>query len=89
MLFAARKEHGIDLRHSYVVGDKESDMILARSAGAKGILVQTGEVAASPHAFSTVRNLGEAVNVILNDYGGISPGPSKEEAVRGKARETG
>jgi heptosyltransferase-2 len=89
MLFAARKEHGIDLRHSYVVGDKESDMILARSAGAKGILVQTGEVAASPHAFSTVRNLGEAVNVILNDYEGISPGPSKEEAVRGKARETG
>jgi D-glycero-D-manno-heptose 1,7-bisphosphate phosphatase len=42
MLDRAAREHGIDLSASYVVGDKFSDVQMAREAGAKGILVLTG-----------------------------------------------
>ena len=42
MILKARAEHCIDLKQSYVIGDKELDMLLAKSAGAKGILVLTG-----------------------------------------------
>lgn len=38
----AAMELSIDLRKSFVVGDKRSDMELARSIGAKAILVRTG-----------------------------------------------
>lgn len=38
----AVKELGIDPNNSYVVGDKVSDVELARNAGAKGVLVLTG-----------------------------------------------
>ncbi|HAO93768.1 MAG TPA: D-glycero-beta-D-manno-heptose-1,7-bisphosphate 7-phosphatase [Deltaproteobacteria bacterium] len=43
MLNKATEEHGIDIRHSYVVGDKGSDIELALNAGAKGVLVLTGK----------------------------------------------
>lgn len=42
MLVAAAWEHDLDLRQSFVVGDKATDIDLAHNAGAKGILVQTG-----------------------------------------------
>jgi D-glycero-D-manno-heptose 1,7-bisphosphate phosphatase len=42
MLRQAAREHDIDLRLSYVVGDKASDMNLAANAGARGALVLTG-----------------------------------------------
>lgn len=38
----AVKEHDLDLSRSYVVGDKASDILLARRLGLKGILVLTG-----------------------------------------------
>ena len=38
----AAKDLAIDLASSFVVGDKRSDMELARAIGAKGILVRTG-----------------------------------------------
>jgi len=41
MLFRARAEYGINLRNSFVVGDKETDIQLANSIGAKGILVRS------------------------------------------------
>lgn len=43
MLKKASDEHGIDLKLSYVVGDKGSDIELARNAGAKSVLVLTGK----------------------------------------------
>jgi len=43
LLQKARLEYGIDLKASYVIGDKESDVLLAKQLGAKGILLATGE----------------------------------------------
>jgi D-glycero-D-manno-heptose 1,7-bisphosphate phosphatase len=42
MLERAAREHGLDLRRSFVVGDRYGDMELARSVKARAILVRTG-----------------------------------------------
>jgi D-glycero-D-manno-heptose 1,7-bisphosphate phosphatase len=42
MLDRAAREHAIDLKRSFVVGDKHDDIQLARNAGAQSILVRTG-----------------------------------------------
>jgi D-glycero-D-manno-heptose 1,7-bisphosphate phosphatase len=42
MLVAAAWAHDLDLARSFVVGDKATDIDLARNAGATGILVRTG-----------------------------------------------
>lgn len=42
MLRAAAREHNIDLARSFVIGDKASDINLAASVGARGVLVLTG-----------------------------------------------
>jgi heptosyltransferase-2 len=65
MLLRARVKHGIDLKRSFVVGDKEADMLLARVVGAKGILVRTGETKESSNADYTADDLTEAVDWIL------------------------
>ncbi len=67
MILKAKNEHAIDLKHSYVVGDKDSDMLLARSVGAKGILVQTGKARESIYADSIAKDLKEAVDFIILD----------------------
>jgi lipopolysaccharide heptosyltransferase II len=67
MLLRARSKYRIDLKKSFVVGDKEADMLLARSVGARGILVQTGKLQESQNADIIVANLTEAVNWILNE----------------------
>jgi heptosyltransferase-2 len=65
MLLRARGKHRIDLKESFVVGDKEADMLLALAVGAKGILVQTGEARESENADFVAKDLKEAVNWIL------------------------
>lgn len=42
MLDRAAAEHGLDLRASFVVGDRHGDVEAAERAGAKRILVRTG-----------------------------------------------
>jgi D-glycero-D-manno-heptose 1,7-bisphosphate phosphatase len=42
MLVAAAWEHDLDLRQSFMVGDKATDIDLAHNAGCQGILVETG-----------------------------------------------
>jgi D-glycero-D-manno-heptose 1,7-bisphosphate phosphatase len=42
MLQRAAREHGLDLVHSFVVGDRYGDIELARRVGSRGILVRTG-----------------------------------------------
>ena len=71
MLLRARYRHKVDLRKSYVVGDKETDMLLAKAAGAKAILVTTGQAKESQNADFTAGNLTEAVTFILNHSGNI------------------
>lgn len=43
MLEAARRRFRLDLRASYLVGDKTSDLECARRAGCLGVLVRTGK----------------------------------------------
>lgn len=43
LLLRAQREHDIDLAASWVVGDKESDVGLARSAGCAAVQLGTGE----------------------------------------------
>jgi D-glycero-D-manno-heptose 1,7-bisphosphate phosphatase len=42
MLVAAAWDHDLDLRQSFMVGDKATDIDLAHNAGLRGVLVQTG-----------------------------------------------
>jgi D-glycero-D-manno-heptose 1,7-bisphosphate phosphatase len=42
MLERAAREHGLDLRRSFVVGDRYGDIELAHRVGARAILVRTG-----------------------------------------------
>jgi D-glycero-D-manno-heptose 1,7-bisphosphate phosphatase len=42
MLERAAREHSLDLRRSFVVGDRYGDVELAHRAGARGILVRSG-----------------------------------------------
>ncbi|PIR19663.1 MAG: D,D-heptose 1,7-bisphosphate phosphatase [Elusimicrobia bacterium CG11_big_fil_rev_8_21_14_0_20_64_6] len=43
MLLAAGREFGLDLKRSYLIGDKTSDIECARRAGCASILVLTGK----------------------------------------------
>ncbi len=63
----ARLKHNIDLKTSYVVGDKTIDLLLAKNSGSKGILVQTGHDKGSEHADFIAKNLTEAADWILKD----------------------
>jgi D-glycero-D-manno-heptose 1,7-bisphosphate phosphatase len=42
MLDRAADEHNLNLRESFVVGDRQGDLEVAHRAGSKGILVRTG-----------------------------------------------
>jgi histidinol phosphatase-like enzyme len=66
MLINARNDHRIDLKRSYIVGDKDEDMVLAKAVGARGILVKTGKDQTSPHADAIADGLDEAVKIILS-----------------------
>ena len=41
-LYSAARDYGLDLDHSYVIGDHPSDLQLAENAGANGLYVLTG-----------------------------------------------
>jgi len=64
MLHDARNKYGIDLKKSYVVGDKDADMMLAKAVGAKALFVKTGQQRDSAHAGHVVEGLKEAVDLI-------------------------
>ncbi|MBK1810006.1 HAD-IIIA family hydrolase [Clostridium sp. YIM B02505] len=52
LIEAAVKKHDVDIKESFVIGDMgNSDIVLARNAGAKGILVLTGVGKASLTSF--------------------------------------
>jgi histidinol-phosphate phosphatase family protein len=41
-LLEAAREYGLDLSHSFMIGDRSSDLMAGRNAGTKAILVLTG-----------------------------------------------
>ncbi|HAM52582.1 MAG TPA: lipopolysaccharide heptosyltransferase II [Nitrospiraceae bacterium] len=64
MVLEARHRQGIDLKRSYIIGDKEVDMALARAVGAKGILVRTGQERESRYADFVVDALNDAIRLV-------------------------
>jgi len=67
MVLNAKAEHNLDLKQSYVIGDKEIDVQLAKTVGAKGLLVLTGQGRESAGADYIAKNLDEAVKWILGN----------------------
>ena len=72
MVRQAQKQFAIDLVRSFVVGDKAGDLGLARSVGARGVLVRTGygeaelaRMGQAAHDAHVSLNLMEATSWIL------------------------
>ncbi len=66
MMLKARLDHGIDLKRSYVIGDKESDVLLGRNTGAIGILISSTPLFANSSAAFIARDLKEAAECIID-----------------------
>jgi len=64
LLYDARADHAIDLKQSFMVGDKDIDMLLAASVGATGIQVRTGQEEQSPAVDHGAADLREVVKLI-------------------------
>tara|TARA_B100000315_G_C14594521_1_gene597948 strand:+ start:8272 stop:8850 length:579 start_codon:yes stop_codon:yes gene_type:complete len=65
MLIQASKDFRLDIRRSYMIGDKASDVMLAANAGLKGLLVQTTHDADSE--LWRLRKAGMQPNYIAED----------------------
>jgi D-glycero-D-manno-heptose 1,7-bisphosphate phosphatase len=76
LLERAAREHGLDLAHSWIVGDRYADLEMGHVAGTRGILVMTGygrgeyelhrqKWTRQPDALA--QTLTEAVHHILHD----------------------
>ena len=69
MLKAAARRFNLDLKRSFMIGDTTTDMLTARNAGCRGLLVRTGKggrdrrYAAKPDAIC--RDLSAAASYIL------------------------
>ncbi len=66
MVLRARAEHKINLKSSWVVGDKHSDILLAKAVGARSILLRSDKLMEYPAADYVVNTLSEAVKIILD-----------------------
>lgn len=75
MLVAAAWEHDLDLKKSFVIGDKATDVDLAHNVGGRGILVKTGygnKVIKGDYQHRTrpdfiAGNVSDAVTWIINE----------------------
>ncbi len=76
MIDRAAEELGLDLSSAYMVGDRKRDMELARSVGARAVMVTTGPTSAESLARFRAEgrvpdyvasSLGEAVKWIMQD----------------------
>ena len=67
MILEAKRDHGLDLARSYLIGDKRSDIACGRNAGVRTILVQTGYGAheSDCQADWIARDLAHAATIIL------------------------
>ena len=69
MIFEAQRDHSIDLRRSFLVGDKASDIGSGRNANVRTILVQTGYGAGEANCGADwiARDIEHAVDIILTE----------------------
>ncbi|MCY3021167.1 MAG: HAD-IIIA family hydrolase [Planctomycetota bacterium] len=65
----AAREHNLDLRRSFVIGDHPHDIELARAAGSTGVYVLTGHGLSHRADLSAdilvAKNIGEAADLVL------------------------
>ncbi len=55
----------LNLKASYVIGDKESDVLLAKNVGATGILLSATQPLDNTNASYVAQDLNDAVDWIL------------------------
>ena len=69
MIFEAQQDHRLDLRRSFFVGDKASDIGSGQNAGVRTILVQTGYGAGENNCRPdwVARDIAEAAEIILKE----------------------
>jgi D-glycero-D-manno-heptose 1,7-bisphosphate phosphatase len=69
MVFEAQRDHRLDLRRSFLVGDKASDIGCGQNAGVRTILVQTGYGAGEKNCCAdwVAQDIAEAVEIILKE----------------------
>lgn len=67
LLLRAAEEWGLDLRKSWVVGDKAEDVELAHRAGCRAVLVRTGY---GRQAETRLRTMGLAADAVAEDMAG-------------------
>jgi D-glycero-D-manno-heptose 1,7-bisphosphate phosphatase len=67
MIFEAQRDHRIDLRRSFFIGDKASDIGCGENAGVRTILVETGYGAGEKNCRPdwTASDIASAVEIIL------------------------
>jgi D-glycero-D-manno-heptose 1,7-bisphosphate phosphatase len=67
MIFEAQRDHHLDLRRSFLIGDKASDIGCGRNASVRTILVQTGYGESEENAGADwiARDIADAVGIIL------------------------
>ncbi len=71
MLLQAAREHGIDLRKSFMIGDTPGDILTGRAAGCKTVLVKTHEeiVETSVGADLIVKDVWKAAQILCSKRG--------------------
>ncbi len=67
LFFQAAREHEIDLPHSFMVGDRITDIIAGAKAGCRTVLVQTGKHSAAPIETSDPLDLSVQPDYICAD----------------------
>jgi D-glycero-D-manno-heptose 1,7-bisphosphate phosphatase len=69
MVFEAQRDHLLDLRRSFFIGDKASDIGCGLNAGVRTILVRTGygEAEKNCGADFVAEDIAEAVEIILKE----------------------
>jgi len=65
MLLMAKMKHHVNIKASYVIGDKGSDVELAIKTGSTGILLSSTPLFENSSASYIAKDLGEAVDWIL------------------------
>jgi D-glycero-D-manno-heptose 1,7-bisphosphate phosphatase len=70
MIFEAQGDYRIDLRRSFLIGDKASDIGCGRNAGVRTILVQTGYGAGEMNCGADwiARDIAHAADIILTEH---------------------
>lgn len=72
MLLDAKKDFGIELKNSYLIGDKESDILTGKRAGCRTVLVLSGHIK-DPGDCKTrpdliAKDLKEAAELIIKEH---------------------